>query len=50
VPVTPASARLSTFTRTARLIRAGLQVGLVELDDVGPGGEQVAHLLVDASA
>ena len=48
VPVTPSSARFSAGTPYLRgLVRPGLQVGLVELDDVGPGREQVLDLLVD---
>ena len=48
VPSTPSSARLSALRPyRARLLRPRLHVGLVDLHDVGAGGEQVLDLLVD---
>ena len=47
VPLTPSSARLSASRPIfARLLRPRLHVGLVDLHDVGAGGEQVLDLLV----
>ena len=47
MPVTPSRARLSASSPySPGRLGTGLHVGLVELDDVGPGGEQVPDLLV----
>ena len=44
----PSSARLSAFRpNCARLLRPRLHVRLVDLHDVGAGGEEIADLLVD---
>ena len=48
VPVTPSTARASAVEAVLPgLVRAGLHVRLVDLHDVGTGGEEVEDLLVD---
>jgi hypothetical protein len=47
VPPTPSRAALSASRPYSRAcVRSRLHVGLVELDDIGAGGEQVPDLLV----